>query len=782
MRRVFFLCVLFLMTAGAAWAATSIAPRHVRTSTAPGQATEYARAGRSGASRRDSVLFGDKTVEPAAGRDASGSVKAFRFAGKRTGTALSITVYVGSRSRVRTLVVGIFADTAGGPGRLLASGSLSRPAVGAWNRVVISSVAVKAGRAYWVAVLARGGTLYFRVRRRGSCSSESYSKVHFAALRSSAYLSSLKGRHSHTCPISAYVSGKLSASGRATPRVGSPNTVTNPPSPVPVNTTLPVISLTAPPGDALTTTNGSWSNSPTAYSYQWQDCDSSGSSCVNISGATSSTYTPQASDVGHTIDVIVTATNASGSNSVTAAYVGPVTGGSGGGAPSNTVAPYFVASIGDQACTNGCAIVGQKLQVQPGTWTCSGGCGTLIYTYQWQDCKTTSGQPPATSSCSNATGVGATTARYTVAAGDLGKSLVPIVTAHNNSAPSTPTTIAGSRCGTGEIPYINPDDAYSNAARTPGPLVAGVGCSPISAQVATTQARELFCSNAPTTCGYGDPLAGSVGVPPGTMLTSIGSLSLGTGGCSALGSPAWCSGSGTSANPWVVNAVSTSSVKVSGSGYWTIENSHISEAASECVVCVGGGPLTMLDDTVAGVDNTTNEAQFGVYNTSFVTSNVTMNGVYFYNGERILEDAGTVENSFCYENGSQAGSHLECHHGCGGPNRGFVSTNNVYVEPWGQTADFDQEDDNASYCDAQPGPAISSQYDLFVGGGGYAIYPESSGSDTDCGTSNITDDRFSRFFWAENGQWGVDYTPGCPDMTWNGNIWDDTGATVSPTS
>ena len=547
MRRGLVLCVLFLMTAGAAWAATVVAPRQVTTSPAPRQVREHARAERSGASRRGSVLFGDQAVEPGAGRDASGSVKAFRFAGKRTGTALSITVYVGSRSTARTLIVGIFASNARGPGRLLASGSLSRPKPGAWNTVIIKSVAVKAGRAYWVAVLARGGTLYFRERQRGSCSSESYSQVHFTTLRSSVRLSSLKGRHSHTCPISVYVSGKLSTSGRTAPPVdGSPNTVTSPSPSPPVNTILPVITFTAQPGDTLTTTNGSWSHSPTGYAYQWQDCNSSGSSCVNISGATSSTYTLQASDVGDTIDVIVTASNADGSSSATAAYLGPVTSGSGGSSPSNTVAPYFVASTGDQACTNGCAIVGETLRATPGTWTCNGGCGTLIYTYQWQACKTTTGQPPTTGSCSDATGAGATTARYTVAAGDVGKSLVPIVTAHNNGTPSTPTTIAGSRCSTGEIPYLNPDDAYNNAARTPGPLVAGVGCSPISAQVATTQARELFCSNAPTTCGYGDPLAGSVGVPPGTTLTSIGSLALGTGGCTSLGSPGWCSGSGTS--------------------------------------------------------------------------------------------------------------------------------------------------------------------------------------------------------------------------------------------
>ena len=83
--------------------------------------------------------------------------------------------------------------------------------------------------------------------------------------------------------------------------------------PPPSNTGRPTISGVPQAGNTLTTTTGSWANNPTNYAYQWQDCNSSGSGCTNLSGANTNTYVLTSTDVGYTIDVVVTATNASGS-------------------------------------------------------------------------------------------------------------------------------------------------------------------------------------------------------------------------------------------------------------------------------------------------------------------------------------------------------------------------------------------------------------------------------------------------------------------------------------
>ena len=81
----------------------------------------------------------------------------------------------------------------------------------------------------------------------------------------------------------------------------------------PTNTTAPAISGTAQVGQTLTCSQGTWSNAPTSYAYQWMR------NGVAISGATASTYTPVAADVGNPLTCTVTATNSGGTASVTSA-------------------------------------------------------------------------------------------------------------------------------------------------------------------------------------------------------------------------------------------------------------------------------------------------------------------------------------------------------------------------------------------------------------------------------------------------------------------------------
>jgi hypothetical protein len=86
---------------------------------------------------------------------------------------------------------------------------------------------------------------------------------------------------------------------------------------VPKNTSKPTISGSAKVGVTLTAQPGTWTDTPTAYSYRWQRCSSN--VCKDIPGATASTYTLTRSDKGHPVRVAVTATNAAGSATATSA-------------------------------------------------------------------------------------------------------------------------------------------------------------------------------------------------------------------------------------------------------------------------------------------------------------------------------------------------------------------------------------------------------------------------------------------------------------------------------
>jgi len=98
---------------------------------------------------------------------------------------------------------------------------------------------------------------------------------------------------------------------------------------VPVNTGAPVVSGTLSPGNNLSCTTGTWTNTPNSYAYQWQRSADGIGGWSNI-GANANTYAVQAGDVGFYIRCLVTASNG----------LGP-----GAPAASNVVGPIVAASL-----------------------------------------------------------------------------------------------------------------------------------------------------------------------------------------------------------------------------------------------------------------------------------------------------------------------------------------------------------------------------------------------------------------------------------------------------
>ena len=75
------------------------------------------------------------------------------------------------------------------------------------------------------------------------------------------------------------------------------------PSAAPQNTARPTITGEPEVGQELAAEDGTWTNAPTSFAYQWQRCDIDAVTCVVVVGATGQTYGVRAADVGFRLRV-----------------------------------------------------------------------------------------------------------------------------------------------------------------------------------------------------------------------------------------------------------------------------------------------------------------------------------------------------------------------------------------------------------------------------------------------------------------------------------------------
>jgi len=146
------------------------------------------------------VLLGDQNVESGADSDSRGTAEAFQATASASGTVGTISIYLDTSSTASTMVAGIYADSGGHPGALIAQGSSSQLTAGAWNTVTIPGAIVSAGTRYWIAILGtQSGTLHFRDGNTG-CKSETSKQTTLTALPSTWTTGSVWA----SCPLSGY--------------------------------------------------------------------------------------------------------------------------------------------------------------------------------------------------------------------------------------------------------------------------------------------------------------------------------------------------------------------------------------------------------------------------------------------------------------------------------------------------------------------------------------------------------------------------------------------------
>jgi hypothetical protein len=105
----------------------------------------------------------------------------------------------------------------------------------------------------------------------------------------------------------------VNSDGAGAAQSSATDVVKKAPPQAPKNTKEPSITGTPQQDQTLTADPGGWSGSkPIQFSYRWRRCDSKGGDCVQTT-VTSQTYTVGSDDVGHTLRVLVTATNSVGS-------------------------------------------------------------------------------------------------------------------------------------------------------------------------------------------------------------------------------------------------------------------------------------------------------------------------------------------------------------------------------------------------------------------------------------------------------------------------------------
>jgi hypothetical protein len=179
----------------------------------------------------------------------------------------------------------------------------------------------------------------------------------------------------------------------------------------PSNTTPPAVTGTAKVGQTLTVSNGTWTGSPTNYSYRWQRCTST-TSCTNITDANASTYVVKNADVGRKLRAVVSATNTDGVSTANSNMTDTVTAAT--GIPVNTAQPSIT----------GDAIVGEVLTAENGSWSNA----PTSYRYRWLECDRFGG---------NCIPTGYTGSRYVVQLVDVGGTLRVEVTARNAAGSAT---------------------------------------------------------------------------------------------------------------------------------------------------------------------------------------------------------------------------------------------------------------------------------------------------------------------------------------------------------
>jgi hypothetical protein len=338
---------------------------------------------------------------------------------------------------------------------------------------------------------------------------------------------------------------------------------------IPVNTVVPTITGTAQVGQTLTATNGTWTNSPTSFTYQWNRAG------TPVGGAAASTYVPVAADVGNTLTVSVVAANSGGSSSAaTSAATSAVA--AAGSVPVDTVLPAI----------SGTPQVGQTLTATNGTWTNS----PTSFTYQWNRAGTPIG--------------GAAASAYVPVAADVGNTLTISVTAANGSGSSMPATSAATSAVIDIIPANSSVPTISGTAQVGQTLTATNGTWTHNPTSFTYQWKRAGTPIAGATASTYVPVAADVG---NTLTVFV--VATNSGGSSSPATSAATSSvidiiPANSSVPTISGTAQVGQTLTATNGTWTHNPTSFTYQWKRAGTPVGGATASTYVPVAADVGNT----------------------------------------------------------------------------------------------------------------------------------------------------------------------------------
>lgn len=291
------------------------------------------------------------------------------------------------------------------------------------------------------------------------------------------------------------------------------------------------------------------------------------------------------------------------------------------------------------------------------------------------------------------------------------------------------------------------------------------------------------CFASPIQCGYHDPAAGNVGIPPGTLLSPSGSIT-------------------TATNGQVINAKNVTGTITVATSNVTIQNTQVTSGggSGSCAINIANGATGTLiqASTIQGISaqNPLESAVCDHYGEPMTVDHVVMQLC----ADCIEEGAATatVSNSYLLVNATYPGAHNEdVYFGDGN----LTLTHDTLLNTQMQTATVfgDTHGGGGGPCDNHLTVTGS-----LLAGGGFMLYPCGNSSSAGQSTMTVTGNRFARCvtapvfnsqsggsacaggqdshgYWPAGGYFGTlaNAYCGAPGQTWSGNVWDDTGATIA---